>query len=65
MPGGHLQPDAGPVVAPQQQQGARGEPVGNLVQCVALVGLVLLSLLHCCSALLVQLPVTQRLLQHS
>lgn len=57
MPGDHLQPDTGVVVAAQQQQRALLELFGNFVQGIALGCLVLLPLQDCCCAVLGQLPV--------
>lgn len=57
MPGDHLQPDAGLVVAAQQQERALLELFGHFVQSVALGCLVLLPLHDRCCAVLGQLLV--------
>lgn len=57
MSGDHLQPDAGAVVAAQQQQRALLELLCDFVQGIALGCFVLLPLHHCCCAVLGQLLV--------
>jgi len=62
MAGDDLQPDAGLVVAPQQQQGPLLELLCDFVQGVALGCPVLLPLQHCSCTVLGQLLVLHRLL---
>lgn len=60
----NLQPDAGPVAPPKQQQRARGELVCNFVQGVPSGCLILLTLHHCGSTALGQLLVAYCFLRH-
>ena len=62
MTGDHLQPDAGLVVAAQQQQGPLLELFCDFVQGVALGGPVLLPLHHCSCTVLGQLLLLDGLL---
>ena len=62
MAGDNLQPHAGLVVAPQQQQGPLLELLCDLIQGVALGCPVLLPLQHCSCTVLGQLLVLDRLL---
>ena len=64
MSGHNLQPYTGLVVPPQQQQRTFFDLVSHFVQGVALGCLVYFPLHDCCSAVLGQLLVPCRLLQH-
>ena len=64
MSGHDLQPHAGLIVPPQQQQRTLFELLSDLVQGVALGCLVQFPLHDCCSAVLCQLLVPGRLLHH-